>query len=182
MAEPGTVVDFDTYFELEQASKEKNELINGSVVAMTGASATHADIATGLTVALYGRTRCKVRQSDFKVVVQSEADFNCYYPDVVVQCHASDHYFTSNPALVAEVLSKSTENMDRVTKLKDYLSIEGLAYYLVLSQISKRVEVYSKQDEMINFKVYGEGEVVDLGDLTIEIPVNEIYQRCDIPE
>src|SRR5574343_463104 len=95
------------YLELEQNSNIKHEYINGEMWAMAGASLAH-NILTSNMSRHFGNhldgTRCTAVSSDLKV----KANHNFFYPDVVVLCSdENDEFFTDQPLILVEVLSKS---------------------------------------------------------------------------
>jgi len=51
----------------------------------------------------------------------------------------------TNPTLLVEVLSSSTEDVDRISKRRDYQRIPSLQEYVLVSQDEPRVEVYRRQ-------------------------------------
>lgn len=53
----------------------------------------------------------------------------------------------TNPSVIFEVLSPSTEGYDRGKKFQQYQTIETLRDYLVIAQDSTRVEHYIRQQE-----------------------------------
>lgn len=78
--------------------------------------------------------------------VRIEKDAVSYYPDIVVTCNPQDKekVLLTKPCLIVEVLSPSTENIDRQEKLIAYRKIEDLQEYVIVSQDNVQVEVYQK--------------------------------------
>lgn len=75
-----------------------------------------------------------------------------FYPDITVVCGDREYYkerrdIITNPILLIEVLSKSTEANDRGDKFIAYQTIESLREYVLISQDKYLVEQYSKQDD-----------------------------------
>ncbi len=75
-----------------------------------------------------------------------------YYPDVIVsrapaaETEDEDDYIVDDPALVIEVLSKSTARTDRIEKLREYRNLPNLREYVIISQYSIQVEVYRRHN------------------------------------
>jgi Uma2 family endonuclease len=65
-----------------------------------------------------------------------------YYPDVMVGCDPADSndYFLEKPSILFEVLSPSTESIDRREKLLAYQTIPSLGHYVIVAQEERRVE------------------------------------------
>lgn len=74
------------------------------------------------------------------------------YPDIVVVCgdpkFIDDEFDTlTNPILLIEILSESTESYDRGQKFKHYRSIDSLREYVLISQQSPSIEKYVKHGD-----------------------------------
>ena len=88
---------------------------------MTGASDRHEEIAGNLFAALHAHLRgrpCRVYSSNLKIRV----DDNFYYSDLFVHCEISrgDPYYKTDPVLIVEVLSPTTQRYDRGDKRLAY--------------------------------------------------------------
>lgn len=140
MAERKTPIERMTgaeYFAREEFSPVRNELVDGYLYAMTGGGDHHSEIiinlASQIRPALRGGS-CRVHAQDLKLQL-GPATF--YYPDVMVSCDPADNarLFRTSPCLIAEVLSPSTESIDRREKLLAYQSIQSLDAYLISIRI-----------------------------------------------
>ena len=120
----------EEYLAGEKISDKKYEYIDGKVYAMAGTSKNHNRIIRNIMIGLESaftknKSPCETFSSDIKVKI-SKPNNRFYYPDVVVTCDESNDendYYTDNPILIIEVLSKSTDKMDKTMKMKDYLNI-----------------------------------------------------------
>src|SRR5438094_495352 len=145
------VVSARDYLAAERASSTKHELVNGEVLAMSGASPVHNLLSVNVSHTLVGLLRakpCLVLSSDQRVHVPATGLFA--YPDVTVVCgrpelHPDDDHTITNPRVIVEVLSDSTEAYDRGAKFAHYQSIASLAEYVLVSAKEKRVEHYRRQ-------------------------------------
>jgi Uma2 family endonuclease len=149
----------EEYLELEQSSDIRHEYFAGEVFAMAGGSKEHNIISGNIYSHLRSRLRgssCNVFMSDMKVRINLANDNKTifYYPDVVVSCDTEDQdrYFLNYPCLIIEVLSPSTETIDRREKLVNYRSLASLKEYVLISQNEVKVEVY-RQDEKGNWTI-----------------------------
>lgn len=102
---------------------------------MAGAGEAHNRIAGNLFSYLRAATRGTTRGvfiSDMKVRVMAHDAF-CY-PDVLLTCDPDDResLYKSAPCLIAEVLSPSTEVIDRREKLIAYRALPSLRDYWCL--------------------------------------------------
>ena len=92
-------------------------------------------VGARLTSALEGG-RCRVYSSDLRIRVQKTGLGT--YPDVSVVCgprevDPEDKKSVTNPTLLVEVTSKSTEEYDRGEKFEHYKAIPSLCEYVVVS-------------------------------------------------
>jgi Uma2 family endonuclease len=161
------------YLEFERSSELKHEFLNGDVFAMTGASRIHnlitAKVITALTSQLRGRP-CEVYASDMRLKVTATGLYT--YPDVSVICGepqlTDDRLDTiTNPIVIVEVLSPSTESYDRGKKFQHYRELPSLREYLLISQDSPRIERYLRKDN-------GLWEFMDAKGLEASLPLPSI--------
>ena len=141
---------FADYLALERDSETRHEFDAGEILAMAGGTARHSALAVNVAVAL-SSTRpagCTVFQSDMRVRVAATG--RATYPDVSMVCGpiAYDPEDTArttitNPVLIVEVLSVTTEGGDRGNKWMHYQRIPSLQEYVLVSQ-EPRVEIYSR--------------------------------------
>lgn len=173
----------EEYLALEEAAEEKSEYINGEIRPMSGGTYYHSFIAakliTALNVALDG-TDCDASSADTKV----RAARNMFYPDVSVVCgapvyHGRSRMVITNPILVAEVLSPSTSSIDRGDKMQDYLQIETLEVYLLVTQSEPLLEMVSRQADR-SWKtetVAGMDAALTIPALSISLKLADVYRR-----
>lgn len=149
MAHPASRhISYAEYLAAEAASEVKHEYLRGEVFAMAGGTADHARLSsqliTALTIAMHDRP-CAVFTSDLRIRIDA-TDLSTY-PDVSVVCgglqhSAVDPIAATNPILIVEVLSDSTEAYDRGEKFAHYRRLSSLREYLLVSQREPRIESY----------------------------------------
>ena len=127
----------EEYLDMEQRSPVRHEYVGGMIFAMTGASFVHALIVRNLVTALDRHLRggsCHVLAVDMKVQVDAANAF--YYPDVLVVCDVAGQQAQQidNPTLLIEVLSPSTETVDRREKRLNYQTLNSLREYVLVAQ------------------------------------------------
>ena len=104
-------------------------------------------------------------------------------PDLVIAPEAdnNDPYTVLQPNLIIEILSESTENIDRGKKLTEYCSIASLQYYLIISQNERLVECYTRKGKDWIFTFYTKpNEKIDLSFYPAELALEEIYAGLKI--
>jgi Uma2 family endonuclease len=179
----------EEYLALEEAVEGKSEYIHGEICPMSGGTDYHGALAmrlgSALIIALKGRG-CLVMSSDVKVRAGGEM----YYPDVSVTCGPRQYFsgnrtVITNPLLVAEVLSPSTEGKDRGEKFHNYLTVASLAVYLLVSQDEPRVEQFSRADDGRWSYTLASGleDILDIPALSVSLTLADIYEGIEfIPE
>lgn len=178
------------YLAFERESDVKHEFIGGQVVAMSGASREHNLIVASTIAALIPLARkqsCKVFPSDMRVFTPLTDTYT--YPDVTVVC--GDENYTddssdtlTNPTIIIEVLSDSTESYDRGKKFQSYRQIPSLKVYLLISQDQARIEKYTRQTshEWLLTEVIGLGSTLELPELKGSLTINAIYEQITFDE
>ncbi len=170
-------ISVDDYLAFEQTSKIRHELVDGYLYAMTGASDRHEEIAANLLAILHGHLKgsgCRVYGSNLKIRVGD--DF--LYPDLFVRCAADrgDPFFKTDPTLVIEVLSPSTQSYDRGDKRLAYQSLVTLQEYVLIAQDSPSVEIHRRATDGWEHETYqGPGESLSFQSVALDIDLSEIY-------
>lgn len=175
------------YLAAERAAPIRHEYVAGEVFAMAGASKVHGTLALNAAITLRQHLRgkpCRVWMADMKVRVKADSAY--YYPDVVVTCDATDlgpdapKDYVEAPKLVLEVLSDSTEPVDRREKLLSYRRLESLEEYVLIDQNKAWVEVYRRTPNGWVQDVYEAGESVQLASVELSVPLADLYADSGI--
>ncbi len=89
----------------------------------------------------------------------------------------------TNPTLVVEVLSPSTERGDRGEKLARYLQCRTLQEYVMVSQEQARVETIFRQADGTWALAFYDGlsAIARMRSLGIDLPLSEVYADVDLP-
>ena len=180
----------EEYLRIERAAEWKSEYIDGEMFAMSGASARHVLIATNLVRELGNRLRespCIVYAIDLRVATDRLRHYT--YPDLVVVCDPSqfvdDQLDTlTNPKVIVEVLSDSTEKYDRGEKFERYRAVPTLAEYLLVSQDRVHIELYTRQPpgEWILREWSDPAAEIELASLGCRLKVSEVYAKVTFGE
>ncbi|NES76089.1 MULTISPECIES: Uma2 family endonuclease [Okeania] len=171
----------EEYLEWEAKQEFRHEYVDGEILAMTGASLPHVDIALSFYRALYPHLRqrgCRVYVSDAKV--QDAKNNRYFYPDLVISCNADDlksRTFLQNPSVIIEVLSPSTRGYDRDDKFKYYRQFSSLQEYVLVDSESIYVEIYQRgEGRMWLYSAYIEGEDFTLSSIEFNCAVDVLYE------
>jgi Uma2 family endonuclease len=176
--------DFDQYLELEASSDVKHEFLDGNVWAMAGGSPRHAALAANVG-GLLGRAltgqRCQVFSSDLRIRVAETG--LATYPDVSVICDQIEldpedrrRHTATNPTLLVEVLSPSTEAYDRGEKLAHYKRIASLREVMLVAHDENRVDLWRRTASGWTQLTFHAGQAVELESLHgIHVSVDDVY-------
>lgn len=186
-AAPRAEIDYAAYLALERETDRKYEWFDGRVYAMAGAKPAHHAICARVIaelVRVLGDRPCDVYTSDQKIRVLATGLGT--YPDALVVCGPAqfdpeDANAITNPRLVVEVLSDSTELYDRSTKFEHYKRVPSLCDYVLLSQREAHVEVYSRAEG--GRWLYAEaraGEEVALPSLAGALALDRVYRNVTL--
>lgn len=155
-----SIISEQEYLDGEGASQVRHEYVAGEVFAMAGGSKAHNIISGNVFALLRAALRgsgCQTFIADMRVRIAAQSCY--YYPDVVVTCAPGDladdapKDHIESPSLIVEVLSPTTEAIDRREKMLAYRHIETLREYMLVDQERRWVEVYRRT---------GSGWVADL--------------------
>lgn len=178
---------FAEYLEIEDISREvKHEYVEGEIFAMAGGSVEHSALATALVGLLFAHLRggpCRPHGSDLRISI-SAADV-ATYADVAVVCDpvARDPQsptHVTNPRIVVEVLSPTTERYDREQKRLYYQQLESLREYVLIAQDRRRVEVWCREDDEWIHTVHDAASKAPLPSIGYELDVDELYVAAGV--
>jgi Uma2 family endonuclease len=177
------------YYDLERTATYKSDFYAGEIFAMAGGSRRHSRICANLSREVGNRlkgTPCAEYESNLRLKIAATGLRT--YPDVSVYCGAlekdeDDHdgeTFT-NPTVLFEVLSPSTEGYDRGLKSESYRFIASLKAYVLVSQDTAHAEIYERQADgsWVLREVRGMESVLAIPPIGVELPLKEVYDRVD---
>ncbi len=192
LPQPVKHYSFQDYYRLEQQDDYKSEYFAGEIFAMAGGTPRHSLISANLVGELRQRLkgkRCTPYDCNLRLRIQATGLVT--YPDASVYCEKLEidpedptRQTATNPALVVEVLSKSTEAYDRGKKAENYRQIPSLRAYLLISQQEPHVELYQRQPDgsWTLTEASGLASEIALTALALDLPLAEIYDRVEFGE
>jgi Uma2 family endonuclease len=176
----------EAYLARERDAVEKHEYWRGDVFQRASSSMRHNVLVVNLMGELHGLLRERPYFAfgpDMKVHIPAKNGF--VYPDVSVVCNrpelyaGNDHVIT-NPVVVVEVLSPGTEAFDRGEKFDGYASVTSVQDYVLVSQVERRIEVFSRQPDgawLLRITREREHERAALPSLALELALDEVYAK-----
>jgi len=180
----------EEYLALEEKAEYKSEYRNGKIVPMTGGTTNHNEIAGNL----YANLKFALRQQNYRVYIGDVRlwipRYHQYtYPDIVMiqgePVYAAPGTTTvMNPILIAEVLSKSTQNYDQGEKFMYYRSIPEMQEYVLVDQNQYYVMQYTKTKDgkWLLSEYEGEDSALKLSPISFEISLKDLYTGVDFEE
>jgi Uma2 family endonuclease len=172
------------YLALEASSNVKHEFLGGQIYAMAGGTPEHAALAAAAIGLLFPQLRdrgCRAYDADLRVRTRSGL---ATYPDVTIICgpterDETDPQAVTNPAVIIEVLSRSTEEYDTGDKFEHYKTLPSLRQYVLVSHRERSLEVWT-------LSANGDWQhetVRDIAELSIgaRLDVRELYESAGEP-
>ena len=185
---PYTTYSENEYLAYEVQSPTRNEYVAGEIFAMTGASIRHNVIAGNIFAELRAHlkgTPCRALIEGVKLHLRKEHSY--YYPDVMVTCEDrlqaldNQQQIVEAPIVVIEILSPSTEAIDRREKLRAYRTLPSLKEYLLISQDQAQVEIYRRRGDIgWDIITYEPGDTVEITSLELKLGMRDIYFESGI--
>lgn len=190
LPQTGERMTVQEYFRLDYTYPDaKYEYQDGMIRLMAGGTVAHATIAGNMYIELRQNFRsgpCSVFNSDMRVQVTEDTYF---FPDVTLTCDVADRQLDTtricSPRIVVEVLSSSTERIDRIDKLNAYQACSTIQEIVLIDQFRLYVEVYRRIEEDSDewsHVCYEAGQEVALESVDVYIPMEEIYQGIDFSQ
>jgi Uma2 family endonuclease len=172
------------YLAFERQATEKHEFVDGIIYAMSGANENHALITGNVAGELHLAFKKRIEQvyiSNMRVKV-NESDY--VYPDVIAVCgdaQFEDNTFDtlSNPTVIIEILSDSTERYDKKLKAKLYHALNTVQDLVLISQTHCYMEHYHRQTatQWLFTIISQMDEKLTLPSVNVTIAVQDIYDK-----
>jgi Uma2 family endonuclease len=176
---------YDEYLGFEASSNVKHEFVAGQIYAMAGGTPEHAALAAAAITLLGPQRRggeCRPYNSDLRVRTPTGLTT---YPDVTFVCgpreiDGIDPLAITNPTLIVEVLSQSTEEYDSGDKFEHYKTFPSLREYVLVSHRERSVEVRTRGEDGWRTTVGNDGAIAELS-IGARLDVRELYDAAAEP-
>jgi len=176
-------VTYADFVALEATSLTKHEWLDGVVYDMSGGTIDHSGLTAQMIVllgTLLRGKRCRVFDPNLGIRVIATGLFT--YPDASIVCGSlekdpANRNAVTNPKVLVEVLSDSTEEYDRGEKFAHYQRIPSLAEYVLVSQHEPCIEVFrrSASGKWDLAQKALAGQTVVLKSIECVLSVDEVY-------
>lgn len=177
---PMTVPEFLAW---EERQELRYEFDGFQPVAMPGGTRVHAAIEMNLAAALTMRLRgssCRPYGANLKIEVVGRIR----YPDAFVTCTPGANASTvvQDPVVVFEILSPSTEHIDRSIKNIEYRDTRSIQRYVMLEQDRAMATVFSREGTEWIGRIVEGSATLSITEIGIELPLSEIYEGIAFEE
>jgi Uma2 family endonuclease len=169
----------------DESPNLKHEYVNGDIYAMAGGTAEHAALSAAALWALNNQLggTCRAYSSDLRIWIETE--HMATYADAAVVCdpvsrHPESPTHVTNPVLVVEVLSPSTEDYDREEKRSAYQLLPSLQAYVLVAQDRRCIELWQRVNRDWQHTVHEAGATARIPSLDVALDVDAIYARAGV--
>jgi Uma2 family endonuclease len=176
------------YLARERAADRKSEYFQGQVFAMAGASPNHNRIVRNVLTHLDAQLRggpCEIFPSDLRLSCPSGL---MTYPDCQVICGPLEYKIgtddtVTNPKVIVEVLSKSTESYDRGQKFAFYREIPTFQEYVLVAWQAPLIERFHRQSDSgwLLTEAKGINAVLNLPVIGCTLVLAEVFRGVEFP-
>jgi len=181
------------YIEAEKTSGVRHEFHAGQIYLLAGGPLNHGLLCGNVYSELRAKlavsgSNCKALTSEVKLeIAQNGQKGSFVYPDAMVICgdiekSQKDKNAITNPAVIVEVLSRSTADYDRGDKFHLYRQIPTIQEYVLIEQHRAQVEVYYKKPKVDLWqitRVEGLDSTLYLQSIDVKILLQDLYFDID---
>jgi len=180
-------ISIKKYIAISQDQNQKYEYHDGQIFAMAGGTIEHGIIGGNFlgevdAVLKSKKSSCFPLNSDVRLHVKNGNKI--FYPDVMIVCEKIkrseiEKNSITNPTVIVEALSESTESYDRGDKFYFYQQIPSFKEYILVAQDKQQIDVFKRGTENLwAFKRYeAKDEVLKIESIDIEISIDSIYRN-----
>ncbi|MFN4254395.1 MAG: Uma2 family endonuclease [Saprospiraceae bacterium] len=185
-AEKTRLYTHEEYLKMEERASEKHQFFNGKIIPLAGGTVNHNEFSAITITALTNIARAirnpkfRVYTSDMKIRIPRRN--TVVYPDALAIAEKPEFFedrrdIITNPLLIVEVVSPSSEVVDRGAKFYDYRTLPSFREYLLVYQDEPLVAHAVRQgDDLWKMTdVRGLEAVLELATLGCSLRLSDIY-------
>ena len=177
-------VSYEDFLKMENESDRKHEWVDGVVYAMTRGTPDHGELTARMIGLLLQAKGCRTFASDTAIFIEA-ANMHTY-ADASLVCGSlqkravrdrnekSIGEAITNPCVIVEVLSASTDRYDRDGKFEAYKKLPSFEQYVLVSQDEPHIEVRTREGGQWTACIYGPGESVRVHG--VQAAIDAIYE------
>src|ERR687891_1168285 len=131
------------FLKWDGGTDRRYQLVDGVLMMMAPATEAHGELAAALTIQIGTRLKPPCRVISEAGITVPDGNDTYYVADLAVTCVPREpgRRMVAEPVLIVEVLSPSTEHIDRLRKLADYRTLLSVQEILIVFPGERRVEV-----------------------------------------
>jgi Uma2 family endonuclease len=183
----------EQYLAFEREADERHEWLDGVIRQMAGESPQHSIICSNVNASFNLQLRgkpCATFSPNMKVYSRLATDTAMKglfsYTDTLIVCgppqfHDQHGDVLTNPKVIVEVLSDSTEKYDRSEKFERYAQNSSLTDYILISQHRACVEHFARQEQGVwqYYRATTLTDIIHLASIDCHLPLVEVYDRIE---
>jgi Uma2 family endonuclease len=172
----------EEFLEWCTTQDERYELVDGFPVplrGMSGASTAHDRIASNIIIVIGGQLRgspCWPTTPDTALRTSIK---RVRRPDVTIECAPPDlkSYEARNPIAAFEILSPSTQTVDKLVKLPEYMRHPKLRRIVIVVPERRAVVVYSREgaEPWDSAEFHDPADIIEIPGTNAKISLADIY-------
>lgn len=177
-------ITVEEYLAFEERATHRHEFVDGQIFAMSGARRAHNLINMRLSQIVRSaadrRPECQVFANEMKLLLKGRN--RVYYPDIFATCDPVDRAdpYVTRPCFIVEILSRSTQHIDRREKRISYMELPSLQEYVLVSQDRMRVELYQREETgWIGYLLREPDDIIWSSCLGLRVTLAELYQDVE---
>jgi len=175
------LMTLEEFFEFQERSPIPYEFINGIIRPVSAPSVAHCRVVQNIFRAIDPALRkgpCEPFIAGGEVHLRLGDDKIVYKPDVFVTCDKSvwGEGSIPNPRFVVEVLSPSTQQIDRKEKAVNYRRVPSMEEYVIASQKRAELIIYRRVAHWLPEIVSGDHAIAEFHALGVSVPLSAIYE------
>jgi Uma2 family endonuclease len=177
------LMTLEEFLEFQEHSPIPYEFVNGVLRQISAPSVPHCRIVQNIFRAIDPHLRngpCEPFCAGGQVRLALGTDEIVYKPDLLVSCDRDvwDKNGIPNPKFVVEVLSPSTQQIDRKEKAVNYRRVSSMEEYVIASQKRAELTIYRRVAHWLPEIIRGVRAVVEFSSLGISVPLTAIYENA----
>lgn len=167
----------DEFIAFEGEGDTRYQLVRGVVTAMAPPREVHTELVIRLGSRLTSKLTppCRVL-ADAGIKPENRND-TFWQADLVVTCGPREpgRLYQTEPRLIIDVLSPSTEATDRLLKLADYRLMPSVQHILLVGTDRVGIEHWRRAGDFWQVRDLGPADTLEVADLGIIIPLDDLY-------
>ncbi len=168
-------ITVDEFLAFEGEADRHYQLVRGVITAMAPAQLAHGRMVARLARLIGNQLRAPCEPITEAGVKPAHRDDSWWQADLVVTCSPTTpgQVYLTDPVLVIEVLSPSTESVDRTLKLRDYFAMPSVQDVLLIETETAKIEQWQRAGD--RWLIWGPGDTLEIASLGIRLDLDALY-------